>query len=47
MQLAFINATVENGFKEVKDFNAGEQHGFGPYPANIVDGHRMNTGMKY
>ena len=47
MQLAFINATVENGFKEVKDFNAGEQHGVGPYPTNIVDGHRMNTGMKY
>ena len=47
MQLAFINATVENGFKEVKDFNAGEQHGVGPYPMNIVDGHRMNTGMTY
>jgi choline dehydrogenase-like flavoprotein len=38
---------VENGFKEVKDFNAGEQHGVGPYPMNIVDGHRMNTGMTY
>jgi choline dehydrogenase len=37
---------VENGFKEVKDFNAG-QHGVGPYPMNIVDGHRMNTGMTY
>ena len=46
MQLAFINATVGNGFKEVKDFNAG-QHGVGPYPMNIVDGHRMNTGMTY
>ena len=47
MQLAFINATVENGFKEVKDFNAAEQHGVGPYPMNIVNGHRMNTGMTY
>jgi choline dehydrogenase len=47
MQLAFINATVENGFKEIKDFNAGEQYGVGPYPMNIVDGHRMNTGMTY
>jgi choline dehydrogenase len=47
MQLAFINATVESGFKEVNDFNAGVQHGVGPYPMNIVDGHRMNTGMTY
>jgi choline dehydrogenase len=47
MQLAFVNATVENGFKEVKDFNAGEQNGVGPYPMNIVDGQRMNTGMTY
>lgn len=47
MQLAFLNATVENGFKEVKDFNAAEQHGVGPYPMNIVNGHRMNTGMTY
>jgi choline dehydrogenase len=47
MQLAFINAAVENGFKEIGDFNAGEQHGVGPYPMNIVDGKRMNTGMTY
>ena len=47
LQLAFINAAVENGFKEVKDFNAGEQHGVGPYPMNIVNGIRMNTGMTY
>jgi len=47
MQLAFINAAVENGFKEIDDFNAGEQHGVGPYPMNIVNGQRMNTGMTY
>ncbi len=47
MQLAFINATVENGFKEIDDFNAGEQHGVGPYSMNIVNGKRMNTGMTY
>jgi choline dehydrogenase len=47
MQLAFINAAVENGFKEIDDFNAGEQHGVGPYPMNIVNGKRMNTGMTY
>jgi len=47
MQLAFINASVENGFKEIPDFNAGDQHGAGPYPMNIVNGRRMNTGMTY
>jgi choline dehydrogenase len=47
MQLAFINAAVENGFKEIADFNAGDQHGVGPYPMNIVNGKRMNTGMTY
>ncbi len=47
LQLAFINAAVENGFKEIDDFNAGEQHGVGPYPMNIVNGKRMNTGMTY
>jgi len=47
LQLAFINAAVENGFKEITDFNAGEQHGVGPYPMNIVNGMRMNTGMTY
>jgi len=47
LQLAFINAAVENGFKEIADFNADEQHGVGPYPMNIVKGIRMNTGMTY
>src|SRR5471030_89203 len=47
LQQAFINATVENGFKEIADFNAGEQHGVGAYPMNIVNGIRMNTGMAY
>jgi choline dehydrogenase len=47
MQLAFVNSAVENGLKEINDFNAGEQHGVGPYPMNIVHGKRMNTGMTY
>lgn len=47
LQLAFIHAAVEKGFKEITDFNAGEQHGVGPYPMNIVNGIRMNTGMTY
>ena len=47
LQLAFLNAGVENGLKEITDFNAGEQHGVGPYSMNIVNGIRMNTGMTY
>jgi len=47
MQLAFINAAVENGLKEITDFNADEQHGVGPYAMNVVNGQRMNTGMTY
>jgi choline dehydrogenase len=47
LQLAFVNAAVENGFKEITDFNAGEQHGVGPYSMNVVNGIRMNTGMTY
>ena len=47
LQLAFLNAGVENGLTEITDFNAGEQHGVGPYAMNIVKGIRMNTGMTY
>jgi choline dehydrogenase len=47
LQLAFINAAVERGFKEIDDFNADEQHGVGPYPMNIVNAKRINTGMTY
>jgi choline dehydrogenase len=47
MQSAFINAAIENGFKEIDDFNAGEQHGVAPLSMNIVNGKRMNTGMTY
>jgi choline dehydrogenase len=47
MQLAFIDAAIANGLKEIKDFNSSEQHGVGPYAMNIVNGTRMNTGMTY
>src|ERR1700722_3720386 len=47
LQLAFLNAGIENGLKEITDFNAGEQHGVGPYSMNIVKGIRMNTGMTF
>src|ERR1700744_2226396 len=47
LQMAFMNAALENGLKEITDFNTDEQHGVGPYPMNIVNGERMNTGMTY
>src|SRR6202000_600659 len=47
LQLAFMNAALENDLNEIKDFNADEQHGVGPYPMQIVNGVRMNTGMTY
>ena len=47
MQTAFTDDAIDNGFKEIADFNAGEQLGVGPYPMNIVNGKRMNTGMTY
>src|SRR5450432_266024 len=47
MQSAFMQTAVENGLKEIADFNASDQHGVGPYPMNIVSEKRMNTGMTY
>ena len=29
------------------DFNGATQHGVGPYPLNVIDGVRVNTGMAY
>ncbi|MHC8410752.1 GMC family oxidoreductase [Pseudomonas sp. Hz4] len=47
MQRAFIDATVANGYKVVTDFDGADANGVGPYPMNIVNGVRVNTGMAY
>ncbi|NMM39943.1 GMC family oxidoreductase [Pseudoalteromonas arctica] len=47
MQRAFMDATIANGYKSVADFDGANAHGVGPYPMNIVDGVRVNTGMAY
>ncbi|MBV4458082.1 GMC family oxidoreductase N-terminal domain-containing protein [Pseudomonas sp. COR58] len=47
MQKAFIYATVANGYRMVDDFDGAQANGVGPYPMNIVDGVRVNTGMAY
>ncbi|WP_057940249.1 GMC family oxidoreductase [Algoriphagus resistens] len=46
-QNAFIEAANSIGLRKVSSFNTGNQHGVGPYPMNVIDGVRMNTGMTY
>ena len=44
---AFVEAGSALGFKYIADFNAAEQHGIGPYPLDVIDGVRQNTGIIY
>jgi len=44
---AFVRAAEAVGLSRVDDFNGAEQHGVAPYPLNVVDGRRMNTGITY
>ena len=44
---AFVEASEAIGLPHVSDFNGATQHGVGPYPLNVVDGVRVNTGMAY
>lgn len=44
---AFVLASEAVGLNRVSDFNGAEQNGVSPYPLNVVDGHRINTGMAY
>ncbi|QXH98188.1 GMC family oxidoreductase N-terminal domain-containing protein [Pseudomonas monsensis] len=47
MQRAFIQATFSYGYKVIDDFDGADAYGVGPYPMNVVDGVRINTGMAY
>jgi len=44
---AFVEASEALGLPHVSDFNGATQHGVGPYPLNVVNGVRVNTGMAY
>ncbi|MEP9375955.1 GMC family oxidoreductase N-terminal domain-containing protein [Aquabacter sp. CN5-332] len=44
---AFVRAAEAVGLARVSDFNGAEQNGVSPYPLNVVDGRRINTGMAY
>lgn len=47
MQRAFVDAALATGIPAAEDFNGPKPSGVGPYPMNIVDGVRVNTGMAY
>lgn len=44
---AFVDASVNQGFARVDDFNGGVQNGVAPYPLNVISGIRQNTGIAY
>jgi choline dehydrogenase len=44
---AFVDAAQAIGLAHVPDFNGATQYGVGPYPLNVVDGVRINTGIAY
>ena len=44
---AFVEASEAVGLEHVSDFNGATQHGVGPYPLNVVDSVRINTGIAY
>lgn len=44
---AFALAAEACGLARVSDFNGAQQNGVSPYPLNVVDGRRINTGMAY
>ena len=44
---AFVEASEAVGLTYIPDFNGATQYGVGPYPLNVIDGVRVNTGMAY
>ena len=44
---AFVRAAEALGLARIDDFNGAEQDGVSPYPRNVLDGRRINTGMAY
>ncbi|MBF6236430.1 GMC family oxidoreductase N-terminal domain-containing protein [Nocardia otitidiscaviarum] len=47
MQRAFVDSALACGVPATADFNGPRPHGVAPYPMNVVDGVRVNTGMAY
>lgn len=47
MQNAFIESSIKNNLKLIKNFDGADANGVGPYSMNIVNGVRVNTGIAY
>ncbi|MFE3189843.1 GMC family oxidoreductase [Nocardia sp. NPDC059240] len=47
MQRAFVDSALACGIPSTDDFNGPQPYGVAPYPMNVVDGVRVNTGMAY
>ncbi|MCI9843543.1 GMC family oxidoreductase [Flavobacterium pectinovorum] len=47
VQRAFVDSTINIGYKAVEDFDSAQANGVGPYRMNVVNGVRVNTGMAY
>jgi choline dehydrogenase len=47
VQRAFVDATVNIGYKLIEDFDSADANGVGPYRMNVVNGVRVNTGIAY
>lgn len=47
VQNAFVDATVNIGYKAIEDFDGADANGVSPYRMNVVNGVRINTGMAY
>lgn len=47
VQRAFVDSTINIGYKAIDDFDSEEANGVGPYRMNVVNGVRVNTGMAY
>ncbi|CAN5370451.1 GMC family oxidoreductase N-terminal domain-containing protein [soil metagenome] len=47
VQRAFVDATINTGYKAIEDFDGADANGVGPYRMNVVNGVRVNTGMAY
>ncbi len=44
---AFVHASEAVGLARISDFNGAQQNGVSPYPLNVVNEHRINTGIAY
>ncbi|RJQ73845.1 dehydrogenase [Pseudonocardiaceae bacterium YIM PH 21723] len=47
MQRAFVEAALAEGVPATDDFNGPNPQGVAPYPMNVQDGVRVNTGIAY